>query len=359
MNIISHDGKNALSVLFEDVDELSFREICHVNHYPRAYFIIDEDVVQKHFKLIQRIVSLFDMSYEKIYIGGEKSKNIEVALEFIDDMMDKNISRRDVLIAIGGGSVLDLAGFVAAIYKRGIDWYNIPTTLLACVDAGLGGKTAINTRYGKNMIGAFHMPKRTLVLDEFLKTLPQEEIYSGFGEIVKMAMLQSNEIYHRVIHRVDALDIPSYWDIIAKMGSYKLEIVERDFRDLLDIRAILNLGHSLGHAVEKLSSGSLKHGIAVMYGIDFALFVSMKKLGFHELEYRRYHRWLISREFYRELHYDVEEIFTFMKQDKKNRKGEFGFVCLEKIGKPKVLYISEDEMKDLLLQYYLDDSIAK
>lgn len=351
MNMIVYDGANALSELFENVDMENFQAFSKLEAYKKAYLIIDEDAFHIHAELIEQIKNSFDTVFTKIYSGGEASKNIEAALEFIEDMTSKHIDRADAVVAIGGGSVLDLSGFVASIYKRGIDWYNFPTTLLSAVDAGIGGKTAVNTAYGKNLIGSFHMPVKTIIIDSFLKSLPEIEIYSGFGEILKMAMLKSEKLYRELLASEHILDISNYWETIALMGRMKLEIVREDFRDLSGIRAVLNLGHTYGHAIEKLSDGELKHGICVLYGIDFALFVSMQKSGFPKEEFERYHNWIKSRDFYKNLNYSKSDIFEYMKRDKKAKDEKMAFVCLKDICEPEVYEISISELQELLYRY--------
>lgn len=351
MNIIMYDGANALSETFENVDIKDFQELAKLKGYKKAYLIVDEDAFKIHSKLVDEIERSFNTRFIKIYRGAEASKNIEVALEFIEDMTSKHIDRSDVLIAIGGGSVLDLSGFVASIYKRGIDWYNFPTTLLSAVDAGIGGKTAINTPYGKNLIGSFHMPVKTIIIDTFLKSLPAIEIYSGFAEILKMAMLKSSKLYDELLASDHILDISNYWETIALMGKIKLEIVKEDFKDLSGVRAILNLGHTYGHAIEKLSGGELKHGICVLYGIDFALFVSMKKWGFPKEELERYRHWLKALDFYKDLNFSKSDIFEYMKRDKKAKDEKMTFVCLKDIAEPEICEISMYELQTLLYQY--------
>ena len=351
MNMIVYDGASALSELFENFDIGEFQELTKLKAYKKAYLIIDEDAFKLHWELIDQIEHSFVAVFTKIYSGGEASKNIETALEFIEDMTSKQIDRTDVLIAIGGGSVLDLSGFVASIYKRGIDWYNFPTTLLSAVDAGIGGKTAVNTAYGKNLIGSFHMPVKTIIIDAFLKSLPEIEVYSGFGEILKMAMLKSAKLYEELLLSEHISDISSYWETVALMGKMKLEIVKEDFRDLSGLRAILNLGHTYGHAIEKLSDGELKHGICVLYGIDFALFVSMEKFGFPKGEFKRYQNWLKSQKFYKDLAFKKSDIFDYMRRDKKAKGGQIAFVCLKDIAEPEICEISMYKLQKLLYQY--------
>ncbi len=188
---------------------------------------------------------------------GENAKTISSWTKGMEFFLKKGIHRQTHLIAIGGGTVTDLGGFMAATLLRGISWSAIPTTLLGMVDASIGGKTGLNSASGKNLIGAFHAPSNIWLLPEFLKTLPEKEIKNGFGEIIKYALLDKK--IFMLLHKGKSMN-----DLILNCARFKEKVVALDFRDSKQ-RQILNLGHTVGHALE--TSLRVPHGIAVANGI--------------------------------------------------------------------------------------------
>ena len=195
---------------------------------------------------------------------GEVSKSLDVFAQLLKAMFEHGFSRRDCVVAVGGGVVGDLAGFVASAYMRGIDFYNIPTTLLSQIDSSIGGKTAINFCGVKNMVGTFYQPKKVLIDPELLKTLPQRQIANGLAESVKMALTSDRELFDIFENRniMENLD-----EIIVRSLQVKKAVVEQDEREA-GLRRVLNLGHTVGHGIE--SGGSepaLYHGECVALGL--------------------------------------------------------------------------------------------
>jgi 3-dehydroquinate synthetase len=188
---------------------------------------------------------------------GEKVKNINDFQNAVEFFLEKGIHRNAHLVAIGGGAVSDFAGFIAATILRGISWSIVPTTLLSMVDASIGGKVAINSKSGKNLIGAFHMPTNVWICPKFLATISEVEKNSGMGEVLKYCFLEYN-IYNLAIQKA------SIESIIDSCAQYKQKLTNEDFKEL-GIRRILNLGHSFGHALEYIYN--LPHGDAVMWGM--------------------------------------------------------------------------------------------
>jgi 3-dehydroquinate synthase len=208
--------------------------------------------------------------------AGEKSKTLEQAGMICDQMIAAGLDRQSFVIGLGGGVVGDISGFVAAIFHRGIAHVQIPTTLLAMVDSSTGGKTAVNTRDGKNLIGAFHHP--ALVIDDIdvLKMLPRREFNQGFAEIIKHAIIADSEMFD-LLKDVDLENLAS---LIRRNIEIKSKIVAKDERDRTGERALLNFGHTVGHAIER--AGDYKkflHGEAISLGLVAACDVSMKKAG--------------------------------------------------------------------------------
>ena len=199
---------------------------------------------------------------------GESSKSPEVLFSIIAEMSKRNIKRDDVIAAVGGGVVGDVTGLAAALYMRGIDWINIPTTMLAMVDAGIGGKTAVNVGGVKNVAGVFHAPKSTVISFEFLETLYEREWLCGYGELVKTCLL-TKHAYEQLKARVDGLlefDRDDVYALIQECVNIKRAVVAADPKEKA-LRKILNVGHTVGHALESLDCGRLSHGEYIMKGM--------------------------------------------------------------------------------------------
>jgi len=211
--------------------------------------------------------------------AGEKSKTLEQAGTICDQMIAAGLDRQSFVIGLGGGMIGDLSGFVAAIYHRGIPHIQIPTTLLAMVDSSIGGKTSVDTRAGKNLIGAFHQP--SLVIDDLdvLKTLPRRQFIQGFAEIIKHAIIADRKMF-RILQSWKAGAAPALQRLIKRNIQIKSRIVAKDDRDRTGQRALLNFGHTIGHAIERAGNyRKFLHGEAVSLGIVAACTISMKRAG--------------------------------------------------------------------------------
>lgn len=226
----------------------------------KKYFVLcDEIVYDLYSKKLE-----FENFIFKVIPAGEEHKNINTVEEIIKAMLDANISRSDVLINFGGGVISDLGGFVASIYKRGIEYINIPTTLLAMVDAALGGKTAIDLsvadRIFKNQVGSFYHPSLILVDPSLLKTLPNSEYLSGLGEVIKYGFCFDKDLFYTLFNAF------KLEDAIFNCLEIKSKITSVDEYDQ-NIRLALNYGHTIGHAVEAITNFKIPHGICVLYGM--------------------------------------------------------------------------------------------
>jgi 3-dehydroquinate synthase len=265
--------------------------------------------------------------------AGEGSKTLEQASEICEQMLGAGLDRQSFVVGLGGGVVGDLSGFVAAIFTRGIRHVQIPTTLLAMVDSSIGGKTGVNARTGKNLIGSFHPP--TLVLDDVdvLKTLPQREINQGFAEIIKHAIIADAELF-RELEAINPSDI-DFAPLVRRNVELKTRIVERDEHERKGNRALLNFGHTVGHGIER--AGDYKkflHGEAVSLGIVAACTISVNKAGLSKMEQDVIIKLLEKFELPTSLPRDLprEKILEALKFDKKFERGEIRFVVTPKIG---------------------------
>lgn len=211
--------------------------------------------------------------------AGRRAKTFVALQELLAFLLKRGFSRKSLLIAAGGGSVTDLAGLAASLYMRGINWISVPTTLLGQIDAGLGGKTAVDLDGVKNMAGTFYQPALTVCDTAFLRTLGPAELEAGAGELLKYALIGPAGLRERVIKDLDAALKGRPKELTGLVGAcadYKMSLVARDERDETGVREQLNLGHTAGHAFEAVSKGRLSHGQAVLWGLRYAYFLSIK-----------------------------------------------------------------------------------
>jgi 3-dehydroquinate synthase len=269
--------------------------------------------------------------------SGERHKNIETFAWIIEQLSENNADRKSLLINVGGGAICDMGGFVAACYKRGIDFINIPTTLLAMVDAAHGGKTGVDFQNFKNQIGVFAPAKMVAIDVVFLNTLPKTEVLSGFAEMIKMALITSIDFWN-AIKKADFENLRALKPLIDEAISQKKQIVEQDPTEK-NIRKILNFGHTFGHAFETfaLENGTeLSHGHAIAMGMLCELWLSEKTLNFDANLRQEISDYILS--LYPKFSIqktDFERLFEILLQDKKNNNGEVKPVLLEKIGHPR------------------------
>ncbi len=271
--------------------------------------------------------------------AGEKTKSLSYLGEVYEHLARSKVDRSGALIAIGGGVIGDLAGFAAASYLRGVDFYQVPTTLLAMVDSSVGGKTGINIEAGKNLVGAFHQPKAVFIDTSFLDTLPPREFNAGMAEIIKYGMLADRALFQKLLDlpRIDGRH-PELPFIIRTCCSIKADVVRSDERETAKSggRALLNLGHTFGHAVENAAGyGEYLHGEAVALGLVMATRLS-QRLGHLDDSALNAVRNLVGR-------YDlptklwsplpVDALLGAMKHDKKVRHGRMRFVAMEQLGR--------------------------
>jgi 3-dehydroquinate synthase len=310
-------------------------------------------------KLIKSLKK-YDLTVYKLS-ANEKTKNLEVAKSIIEKLLNNNFNRSDCVIALGGGVIGDLSAFISSLTKRGIKFINIPTTLLAQVDASIGGKTGINSKQGKNLIGTFYQPD-FIISDVFiLKSLPKREIISGYGEILKHSLILSKSFFlwlyengKKIINERNNFLLK---EAIIKSCKIKCAVVNKDEKEQ-DLRMILNFGHTFGHGFEatKKFSKKLNHGEAVLLGMMVASELSnkKKKLSNKDLLLIKKHYlnlklpMLIQKNFRKN---DIKNIIYFMKKDKKNTNEKINLILLNKIGKttkPKEISLKSNEIKKFL-----------
>ena len=312
--------------------------------------LLDENTFQCCLpQLVSRVEALQEAEFVEVPVG-EECKNLEVAAQVWQTLLEGEADRQTVIVNLGGGSVCDLGGFVAAGYKRGIRHINVPTSLLAMVDAAIGGKTAVDFGGVKNSIGYFYPAALTVIEPAFLDTLPQDEMLNGRMEMVKTAAVTDSDLYAQLLADSDVGDVGRRQ--VVDVARIKARVVKVDPYDH-SIRKILNFGHTFGHAIEVYRG--LPHGLAVGVGMKVAMYLSTKKLGLAEEVYTTYSRWL--KEFTTHLSpftlKDIEQMFPLMQQDKKNTAGSLRCVLLQELGAPVIdVEISDNEVRDALLRLH-------
>lgn len=317
---------------------------------PRKYFILTDENTLNH--CMPALICSCPVLEEAEFLelpAGEECKSPAIILEVWQSLLSSGAGRDSVILNLGGGCLCDSGGFVAATYQRGIDYINIPTSLVAMVDAAIGGKTAINIDSTKNQVGCFHSPIATCIEPVFLDTLPERERRNGEYEIMKTLLLTGFESWSTVFSALG-----SYENLIRQCVEFKASVVRADYKEQ-GIRKILNFGHTFGHAIESFSlySGkSLSHGEAVGIGMLCALYLSEHKLGLSHTDYQSYKDWLTQRiTLPRYSLRDTESILSYMRHDKKNSGGSIQCVLLQAPGLPVIdIPVPDVELRDALLK---------
>ena len=300
-----------------------------------------------------------DIPLEIIEIeAGEPHKHIDTCTQVWYALSELGADRKSLLINIGGGVVTDLGGFVASTYMRGIPFINIPTSLLAMVDASVGGKTGVDLGALKNLVGVINNPKGVVIYPDFLATLPTEELRSGMAEMFKHGLISDETYWHKMCH-LSELTEAHLGSLIYESVVIKNEVVTQDPTEK-GLRKTLNYGHTLGHAIESYclqnpNRERLLHGEAIAIGMVLATYLSVKELGFSMDKCDQVKA--VLGEYFRKQEFTYEEITDIcqlMRFDKKNVSGNVHFVLLEAIGKPKIDCIVPYEEIYKAFEYYLN-----
>jgi len=268
-----------------------------------------------------------------VFPNGERSKNWQTLGEMLEFMAEHQLTRGDIVVALGGGVTGDMAGFAAAVYARGIRFVQIPTTLLAAVDSSVGGKTAVDLKAGKNMAGAFHQPELVICDTDVLKALPEERIWDGAGEMLKYGILQDPELFESMKNGTwqQAME-----ETVAKCVSIKRDYVMEDEKDT-GVRQFLNLGHTFGHAVEKCSGFSISHG----QGVGIGLLMAARAAG---VAVSQVEEALKACGLPTQSPYPARQLSEAALSDKKRKGGKITLVLPEKIGKCCLKTIPVEEL---------------
>ena len=323
--------------------------------FKKCLLVIDKNISKK--TILELKKSLKEKKiYSYYFNANEKNKNQENVNKILDMMLHKNFSREDCLISIGGGITGDISGFAASLFKRGLKFINLPTTLLSQVDSSIGGKTGVNTKYGKNLIGSFYQPNLVISDINFLQTLPKREIVCGYGEILKHSIIANKNFFNYLNKnnkKILSLKSPYIEKSIYESCKIKKDVIEKDENEKR-LRKILNFGHTFAHAYEAALgySKKLNHGEAVILGIKTALNFSLEKNLIKKVDYISITKHIKNSKLPSNIKYffkikDLSKIVSFMLKDKKNNSNKISLVLLKKIGLP--LINKEYNKKDLTL----------
>jgi 3-dehydroquinate synthase len=315
----------------------------------KVYIVTDENVLSPHVERLQKALSdRVPQLMTYVLSPGEQAKSFSCYQQILEWLLKNGVNRHSLIIAAGGGVVGDLAGFVAASILRGIDFIQVPTTLLAQVDSSVGGKTGINSEQGKNLIGAFYQPKNVVIDLDTLATLPHREILAGYAEIVKYGLLGNIRFFEWLEqngHKVCAGDTDALSYAIETSCKMKAEIVQQDEREENGLRALLNLGHTFAHALETACEydGRLLHGEAVGIGLVLAGRLSEKLGLISPSESERIKSHLQSLGMKTEISditppvtVSADDLLALMQKDKKMTPDGLAFVVLQKLGRAKL-----------------------
>lgn len=322
-----------------------FRETLrhYTSKYSEVFFIIDENVYKNFNDTI-----LKDMKDPVIAPAGESVKTAEAFMNITESLLERGIKRSSLIVVIGGGAAGDAGGFAASVTLRGIDFIQVPTTLLAH-DSAIGGKTAINSRHGKNLIGAFHRPAGVIYDLDFLKSLPDSEILSGFGEVYKHALLNNEKAVHDLMeHTAYGIDINTLEYSIIEGIKTKMHYVSEDEFEA-GSRKFLNLGHTLGHAIEY--EHKIPHGHAIILGLYAMMFISNKKTDVEVFDLKNCYRYFLNLDYPMKLLSSLvpDRMMNHMKHDKKNMNNEtVGFILMDKDFTPYFTELGFDEIVEYL-----------
>lgn len=338
-------------IIFDD-SLRSLQNFLDKNKYTSIFVLVDENTKQHCLPILQNVLQDVIVIESQ---SGEINKNLFTCEIIWQQLIQHNADRKALFINLGGGVIGDMGGFAASCFKRGIDFINIPTTLLSQVDSSIGGKLGIDFKYGKNLIGLFRNPKAVFISSQFFKTLPQRQFINGWAEIFKHALIQDSHQWEKY-KNIDILNTDMN-DIVYQSLLIKKSVVEKDPFEK-GLRKILNFGHTIGHAIEAFSleneKNSLLHGEAIAIGMICEAYLSVKKCGLTEVQLNEI-TFLLLKYFpkYSIAHFDIESMLQMMMIDKKNEGNTILAALLSNIGNCQYdIVLTKEDIRDSL-NYYI------
>ncbi len=351
---VHYDGKPIYNIVYSDnfdglgklINELGYknRKICIVSETNVASLYMDAILLSVQNYCLKAVSFIFP--------EGEPSKNLNTVRDLYEKLIIEKFDRNDVLIALGGGVVGDLTGFAAATFLRGIDFIQIPTSLLSQVDSSIGGKTGVDFDSYKNMVGAFHMPKLVYINLNVLNTLSIKQFHSGMGEIIKHGLIKNKDYFMWLYNNSEAImnrDFDTLFQMVYESNIIKKDVVENDPTERGE-RALLNFGHTLGHAIEKYMNFKFLHGECVFIGSILATIISYNK-GNISLEDKNLIIDTINRFDVPKLpqNTDIDKVISYTKNDKKVVGNKIKFILLHGIGEAYIdMEVSDKDMQNAM-----------
>ncbi len=348
------EGKKVYDIVIESSFSKLVEELSSFGIKERKLCIVTEDHVASYY--LEEVKNILEGQCAKlevyIFQEGEASKNLSTVDNLYQFLITHEFDRKDMLLALGGGVTGDLTGFAAATYLRGIDFVQIPTSLLAQVDSSIGGKTGVDYHAYKNMVGAFYMPKLVYINVSTVKTLSERQYHSGLGEVIKHGLIRDKAYFEWIRDNKEAIakrEDAALAYMIEGSCQIKRAVVEEDPKEH-GVRATLNFGHTLGHSIEKLMNFSLTHGECVAIGSLLAADISCKRGYISEAENRD------IKEVYKYFDFPVlpeelnaQDIVKETRHDKKMEHGKIKFILLAKVGEAKIYQdVTSEEMLEIL-----------
>ncbi len=345
---VMYQKKPCYDIVIEDSFEKIAGELEALSLQGRKFCVITDSNVEPLYaeELIKQLDTIASKTCKYVFLAGEESKNLDTVRDMYRFLIEEKFDRKDVLVALGGGVVGDMTGYCAATYLRGIDFIQVPTTLLSQADSSIGGKTGVDFDGYKNMVGAFKMPRLVYMNLNTLKTLDDRQFFSGFAEVMKSGLIRDAVFYSWLIENMYEIcerDLAALEQMVLGSLNVKKMIVEKDPTEQGD-RALLNLGHTIGHAIEKAKNFELLHGECVALGTVAAAYISWKKEMLTMDEFYEIRDMFVP--FYLPISVDgvdPEEILSLTKSDKKAENGTVRFILLKKIGKAVIDRTVTDE----------------
>ncbi|MDD6183702.1 MAG: 3-dehydroquinate synthase, partial [Lachnospiraceae bacterium] len=326
----------------------------------RICIVSDSNVSKYHMEALLEFLKDYCSVVETFtFPAGEEHKQLSVIMELYAYLIESKFDRNDLLFALGGGVVGDMTGFAAATFLRGISFVQVPTSLLAMVDSSIGGKTGVDFSQYKNMVGAFNQPKLVYMNLDSLRSLPQEQFASGMGEVIKHGLIKDASYFQFLLDDKEAildLEQDNLFRMVAGSCKIKREVVQNDPKEQGE-RALLNFGHTIGHAVEKLSDFSLSHGACVALGMVAASYISHKIGNISSQELDLIEKTISGYQLPIHLEHprmSAEEILAATKSDKKMSDGRVKFILLKNIGTAYISHEVDDSMLLSGINYILE-----
>ncbi|MEC7871798.1 MAG: 3-dehydroquinate synthase [Candidatus Neomarinimicrobiota bacterium] len=340
-------GNRSYSIIIEDGLINSLAMLLKKKNTNQQWIIISQQSIMKHYgNDLYNQLNDNGFNVKKIMIDeGESSKDIKIYMQIVSKLLESNCDRSSIILALGGGVVGDIAGFVASTYLRGIKYYQIPTTLLAMVDSSIGGKTGLNYLRTKNIIGTIYQPDAVLIDPQLLSTLPVDETISGIGEIIKYGAIKDSIFLKNLNEWIDDLNNFPYSIAIERCCEIKADVVSADEKEK-DLRRILNFGHTIGHALEShIGYDNIRHGEAISYGMKCASWISKEKSLINNDEYNFMIELINKLPLPKLDKLNYDQIIQFINFDKKYQNGKLSFILLNGLGSTE---IATDISKELI-----------